>query len=430
MQRATFASVLAEPRFRILFGCRSLAIAADTLRTVALSILVFTTTGSPLLAALTFGIAFAPQAIGGLLFGALADRIPPRLLITAGYGAECVSALILAFTQPPVWLMLLLIAVVASMTPVFMGAGSKLVSEVLTGDQYVLGRSLWMTASSLAQLLGLTAGGVAAATLGPRNALLISAGLHLAACVVTRLRLPNFAVTATESTSVLRQTTQVNRTLFAVRPIRQLLLAHWLPPAFAVGGESLIVVYVQVRGLPAGYSGLLLAGIPVGMAIGNLVVGRLLRPSLRLVAPLVLLAGLPFVFFPADPHPVLLGLLTVASGVGFSYTLGMQKAFLAVVPEPSRGQAFGLLSTGMQTLQGIGPACFGALAEVVRPGMAIALAGVATSLCALWLWWGVVRGFELVEPLGSGDQERAVPEEPGALAGRHLGDHRPEERDS
>jgi predicted MFS family arabinose efflux permease len=376
----TFRSVLSEPRFRVLFGCRSLAIAADTLRIVALSVLIFSTTGSPLLAALTFGIGFAPQAVGGLLFGALADRIRPRLLISAGYAAEFVSASVLAFARPPVWLMLVIIGVVASMTPVFGGASSRLVAEVLTGERYVLGRSLWTTASSAAQLLGLALGGVAAAALGPQRALAISAALHLTAFAITRLRLPDFDPPAAPATSVLRQTMRVNRALLATPPVRRLLLVHWLPPAFAVGAESLLVVYAQTRGLPPGSGGLLLACLPVGMIIGNLVVGRLLAPGPRHAAPLILLLGLPLTAFPLDPHPAILATLAVVSGTGFAYTLGIQQAFLDAVPQPARGQAFGLLSTGLQTLQGIGPAGFGALAEIMPPAIAIAAAGAATVL--------------------------------------------------
>jgi predicted MFS family arabinose efflux permease len=391
MQTTTFRDVLSQPTFRVLFGCRSLTIVADTLRIVALSILVFTSTGSPLLAALTFGIGFAPQAVGGLLLGALADRIRPRLLISAGYASECAAAALLAFTRPPVWLMLFIVAVVATMTPVFTGAASRLVAEVLTGDRYVLARSLWTTAASAAQLLGLTLGGVGAAGVGPRGALAVSAGLHLTACVVTRLCLPDIdPPPPTGQKSVLRQTMRVNRALMTAAPIRRLMLAHWLPTSFAVGAESLIVVYVGVRGLPAGAAGLLLACLPIGMIIGNLVVGRVLGPSPRLVAPLVVLLGLPFTAFPLDPPPALLAALVIVSGVGVAYVLGIQKAFLVAVPSTSRGQAFGLLSTGLQTLQGIGPACFGALAEVVPAGTAMAAAGTATVLTALWLHLRVV----------------------------------------
>jgi hypothetical protein len=42
-----------------------LTASTDTLRTVALSMLIFAATGSLLLAAMTYGVAFLPQAIGG-----------------------------------------------------------------------------------------------------------------------------------------------------------------------------------------------------------------------------------------------------------------------------------------------------------------------------------------------------------------------------
>ncbi|WP_424188123.1 MFS transporter [Actinokineospora sp. G85] len=229
MPSTTYTSVLAEPRFRVLFGCRSLAVVADTLRTVTLSLLVFTTTGSPLLAAVAFGIACAPQAVGGLLLGALADRVRPRPLIAGGYRVECACALLLARTDPPVWLTLTLIATVATITP------------VLTGDRHVLGRSRWMTAASLAQLVGLAAGGLATTALGPSNALLVSAVLHLTACAVTRLRLPDFPAPPPTPTGLVRQTVAVNRALLTHPPIRGLLLAHRLPATSAVGGESLVV---------------------------------------------------------------------------------------------------------------------------------------------------------------------------------------------
>ena len=54
--RATYGEVFADPIFRVLFVTRSVAIAADTLRILALSVLVYAATGSPLWTAVTFGI--------------------------------------------------------------------------------------------------------------------------------------------------------------------------------------------------------------------------------------------------------------------------------------------------------------------------------------------------------------------------------------
>ena len=43
--QATYGDVFADPIFRLLFTTRSVAIAADTLRMLALSVLVYAATG-------------------------------------------------------------------------------------------------------------------------------------------------------------------------------------------------------------------------------------------------------------------------------------------------------------------------------------------------------------------------------------------------
>ncbi|HEY2309328.1 MAG TPA: MFS transporter [Streptosporangiaceae bacterium] len=390
-QRVTYREVFAEPRFRLLLLTRSLAIGADTLRTVALSMLIFAVTGSPLLAAVTYGVAFLPQAIGGTLLGALADRVRPRPLITAGYGLEATTAAVLALAGLPAGASLALVAGIATLTPVFGGASSRLIAEALDGDAYVLGRSLANIAASASQLLGLAAGGAAVAALGARHALLVTAACHLAAAAAVRVRLPGLPATAKPPgqlpASVLRQSWTVNRQLITDPAVRILLLATWLPPAFLAAAESLIVPYAAQHRFPASSPGLLLACVPVGMIAGDFAAGRLLRPATRerLTIPLMMLAGLPLLAFAAGPPlPAAAGLLAV-TGIGPAYILGIQRRFLDAVPPLVLGQAFGLLSTGLMTFQGAGPALFGAVAQTTSPGPAMALAGAAIIMTALGL---------------------------------------------
>lgn len=395
--RATYREVLAEPQFRVLFASRTLAIVADTLRIVALSVLVYAITGSPLLAAVTYGIGFAPQAVGGLLLGSLADRLRPRPLIVCGYLIELAAALALALLRLPVAAALGLVAAVACITPTFGGASSRLVAEVLTGDRYVLGRSLSSMASSAGQLVGLAFGGVAVATLGARHALLVCAACHLVAASVVRLGLPDHPALAGTGpgrpgrlaavAGTLRATAAGNRVLLGLRETRLLLLAHWVPPALVTGAESLVVPYVARRGLPPGTVALLLGALPVGMLVGDLVVGRLLRPVTRerLVGPLIGLLGAPLLGFVLRPGLLLAIVLLGLSGVGFSYTLGLQRRFLASLPDALRGQAFTVLSTGLMTVQGLGPVAVGVLADAAGVPPAMAAAGSATLLAGLLL---------------------------------------------
>jgi MFS family permease len=390
-QQATYRQVLAEPRFRLLFLTRSLAIGADTLRTVALSMLIFAATGSPLLAAVTYGIAFLPQAIGGTLLGALADRARPRPLIAMGYCLEAGTAAALALARLPAGASLALVAAIATLTPVFAGASNRLIAESLSGDAYVLGRSLANIAASAAQLLGLAAGGATVAALGARDALLVTAVCHLAAAAAIRVWLPDLPAApkppGRPQVPVLRQSWTVSVQLITDPAVRVLLLAACLPPAFLTGAESLIVPYAVQHHFAAGSPGLMLACVPVGMIAGDFAAGRLLRPATRerLVIPLMMVAGLPLLAFAAGPSfPAAAGLLVV-TGIGPAYLLGIQRRFLDAVPAAVLGQAFSLLSTALMTLQGVGPVLFGAVTLVTSPARAMALAGLATIVTALSL---------------------------------------------
>ncbi|MGW4087748.1 MFS transporter [Streptomyces sp. NPDC004822] len=188
--RVTYREVLAEPRFRLLFSTRALAITAGSLRITTFSVLVFANTGSAPLSALAFGIGFLPQLLGSLLLGSLADRLPPRALIAVGYALECAATLLLALVRMPVAASLGVMALVALTTPVFGGASSRLVAHWLKGDAYVLGRSLNNIASSGAQLFGLALGGAVVAVLGTHRALAVSAALYLGCALAVRIRLP------------------------------------------------------------------------------------------------------------------------------------------------------------------------------------------------------------------------------------------------
>ncbi len=144
------------------------------------------------------------------------------------------------------------------------------------------------------------------------------------------------------------------------------MLAPWLPPAFVAGAEGLIVAYAGGRHFASGWYAVLMGCLPAGMLVGDLLVGRLLRPPTRerLVVPLTALMGLPLVG---------------------AYGLGLQRPFLDALPQDGQGQAFGMLGSGGMTLQGIGPACFGAVAEGIGTGGAIALAGGAAADTADWI---------------------------------------------
>ncbi|MFD9691016.1 MFS transporter [Kitasatospora sp. NPDC059088] len=404
-ERVGYRQLLAVAPYRVLLCGYGLGTVAESLRTVALSVLVLTATGSTVLGALAYGISFIPQVIGSGLLGNVADRVQPARLIGLGYLLEGATAVVLVLVAMPYWAVLALVAAVAATTPVSQGATGRAVAEVLPGTAYVPGRSLLNVVSSGAQLLGLGCGGLAVAGLGARRALLVTALAHLAAGVWVAARLgplplphqPRRAAGGRSSGAGGRSSTvggswAESRRLLADRRVRRLLLVRWLPPALATGAESLVLPYVRDRGLSTGTGGVLLACLPVGMLVGNTVLGRFVRAGTveRSVLPLLAVLGAPLLAFAVPGLPVALGgVLLVAVGVGFCYSLGLQQPFLAAVPEHSRGQAFGLQSTGLMTAQGLSPVAAGLIAEAMTTGRSVAVMGVlvlaTAGLFSRWL---------------------------------------------
>jgi Major Facilitator Superfamily len=386
--RTTYRSVFAIGQFRVLCAGMFLYVLGFEFEILGLSVLVYARTQSAFLAALAFAMGFGPQVLGGLLFTSLADRLPPRLVITGGMLLRAAPGVLIGLAPGlPVAAMLGLVALAAMITPVFSGAVSRLIPEVLDGDRYVLGRSVLSLTAAGTQILGLGLAGAVLAVL-PARWLLLSAGAALILAASARLGLrpaaaaPVSGVTRPARRGAVRATMAGNAGLLADRRVRGLLLAQWLPGAFAAGAESLIVPYAGSLGHPAAAASPLLAAVPAGMLGGDLVIGRFCRPATRqrLALPLAMLTGAPLLAFLLHPPLAVIAAALFGCGFGFGYQLGIQQAFLNSLPPALRGQGFGLSTTGLMGGQGLTPPLAGAVAVVAGPAAAMAAAGAATVL--------------------------------------------------
>jgi MFS family permease len=398
--RTTYRSVFAAGEFRVLFAALLMYVLGFEFEILGLSVLIFDQTRSPLLTALAFSMGFAPQVIGGALFTSLADRLPPRLVIGTGLLTRSAPGLVIGLWPGlPVPAMLALVAAAATVAPIFTATTSGLLPDILDGDRYVLGRSVFSLTGSGTQILGLGLGGAVLAV-WPARWLLAAAGVSLAlAAAIVRLGLRRRPAPHARDTErardpgsgrppgVVRTTLAGHLELLADRKVRGLLLAQWLPTWFVTGAEALIVPYTRSLGHPASAASPLLAAVPAGMLLGDVIVGRYCLPAVRerLAFPLAAAMGVPLVALLARPPVPLAALALLACGFGFAYELGLQRAFLDSLPDGLRGQAFGLNATGGMGGQGLFPPVAGVLALAFGTGAAMAIAGLATVLAALAL---------------------------------------------
>ncbi|GAA0798495.1 MFS transporter [Spirilliplanes yamanashiensis] len=380
----TYRELFRTPEFTPLFAASAAQTAAGTLSGLALGTLVYARTGSPLLAALSmFGPSFG-QVLGALLLLSAADRLPPRTAVTLVAAAYGTGHLVLALPGMPLWgtfAVILALGVAGSL-----GGGVRwgLLGEILPPGGYLLGRSAFNVSVGAMQIAGFAAGGVLIAVVSPRTALVIGGVLGLGAAAIARFGLTRRPARAAGRPSVAA-TWRVNRRLWSAPGRRTLYLAMWVPNGLVVGCEALFVPYAP------GAAGLLFIAGALGMLGGDVLTGRVLPPRLRgrFVTPLRVLLAAPYLLFAVAPAAPLAAVLVAVASAGFGAGLLLQERLLAVTPADVRGQALGLHSTGMMTMQAVGATIAGAVAQLVSVPVAIALMAVASLLVTAALTRGL-----------------------------------------
>ncbi|MET9413871.1 MFS transporter [Streptomyces klenkii] len=393
---AGYRDAFAVREFRAVFAAHLLSLLGLVTGEIALSVLVYRVTGSPLLSALAFALGFLPYLVGGTLLAGVADRAPARRVLVAGNLLCAASAAVTALPGAPVAVLLAMRGFSALIGPVLAGTRSATLGDVLgEGDLFVLGRSLIRIVTQGAQLAGFAAGGLLLTAVSPRTALLFTVAGFLASALLLRFgtrRRPGRAAGAAGGAGgadVIGASLSGARQLLADRRTRALLLLSWAPPFFLVAPESLAAPYADAIGAGTVGVGLLMCGMPVGTIVGEVLAGSLLSPRARerITLPAASALLLPFLLYVLGP-PLGWALATVAlAGLGAAYTLGLDQWFVAAVPEELRGRAMTLQTAGAMTVQGMGMALAGAAAEYVPAHWAVAGSGVIGTLVV----GGVVR---------------------------------------
>jgi predicted MFS family arabinose efflux permease len=381
---ATYRSLFSERQFTALFIAQAISLTGDQLARVAIATLVFSETGSAFLTALIYAVTYLPWLVGGPLLGGLADRLPRRaVMVSCQLTSAVLVALMAVPGMPLIALAALLFVVILAESP-FLSARASLLVDVLPDDRYVLASAMNQLTIQAAQVVGFAAGGALIRLIGPRDALLVNALSFLVSAALVRfgVRVHGAIASVQLGNSWERMKTGA-KVVFGDPRLRGLVLLGWLA-TFWVVPEGLAAPYAEGD---ATAIGLLLASQPIGSVVGGVVLSRLVRPATRLevMGWLAVMSCLPLVFFfSTPPLPLAVGLLVI-SGIGTTYNLPANAAFMQALPAERRGQAFGLVSAGLVAGQGISIAIAGACAELTSPGVVIGVAGVLGVAAALSL---------------------------------------------
>ena len=182
-----YRAVFRVREFCFVFAAHVLSLLGGVVASVALPVLVYADTSSPLLSALTFALGFLPQALGGALLAPIAERFPARPVLV-GCDLICAASVgAMLLPDMPLAGLLALRAVSAFVQPLFGGVRAAGLGEILAGDAFVLGRSLIRISAQAAQIAGFAATGLLLLVLSPESALLLTVGGFLGSAVLLRV---------------------------------------------------------------------------------------------------------------------------------------------------------------------------------------------------------------------------------------------------
>jgi MFS family permease len=364
----------------------------DRLALVALTLLVYDRSKSPLLAAVTFAAGFVPYLFGGMFLSGLADRLPRRSVMIGCDLLRCLLVGAMLAPGVPLAAMIVLLYAVTLLQPPFDASRSAIIRDMMGADRYPLANAVVATTSRAVLVAGTAAAGFVVALAGAQPALGADAATFVASALLIR-----FGVRARPAPAPggggpgpLGQLAEGVRLVFGDPALRTLMALGWLAAFYEVP-EGIAVPYAGRLGGGAVAAGLLLATSQLGAAITTPLFTRKIGPLTRLrwMGPMAVLSCAVLVVTALRPNLVVSMALFALSNSFAMYQVAANTAFVERIPNEKRGQAFGLANAGLVVGQGVAFAVAGAAAEVVPPSTVVTLSGGIGALiaCGLALRW-------------------------------------------
>jgi len=375
---ATLASPLSDTSLRRLWFARLVSEGGDWAARLALGLLVFAQTGSPLATTTVTAVSLLPHLGIGQLLGTLADRFPHRSVMIGAELWRGTLYLILAFTHLPVPAILALAFVAGLADPPFLAANSAAL-PLLAGDRYMLVLTLWTSTRQAMTLIGFAAGGLLIAVTSPSLALGLNAASFLVSIVFITGTRPTRSCEPEDRQPLIRPAV---RALTSDRLILVSAGAVTIAAVLGVTVESLMVAYAAHLGYGARGTGLLATIPPIAALITALLVksdgahAQLVRRVCWLVTAM---SAVAFTAFVLDTPMPFVAVAFLAAGALDVMTVPAGAVIGQRLPQASRGTAFSFLEGALGTAQVVGALLAGALATA----MSVAYASAILALPAL-----------------------------------------------
>lgn len=377
-----------HPLFRRLLATYAINEMGDWMAIVALSVLVFDATNSPLAtAALFLGTRFLPAFLGPLLVTRV-ERIRPRVALPLIYGVEVAAFGALALLASHFSLALVVVLAAVDGTAALAGRAltrSIVVSLLEPSGELRAGNSLLNVAFTSGAAVGPALAGLVVAGIGVQAALLLNAAsFYLVALIIVTAGPIPFA--EPEDGGTWDRIKAGIAYLRAQARLRRVLIAQGLAFIFFAAVAPLEVIYAK-QTLGAGDTGygLFLTAWGVGMVAGSLVFARVKKTPLIVLLLLSTVAvGISYLGMGIAPTLAVACAFSVLGGVGNGVEwVAAISAVQELTESGMQARIMAVLESVASAMPGVGFALGGVLGAVGTTRMTFAVSGFGVLAIAL-----------------------------------------------
>jgi MFS family permease len=315
--------VLGERNFRLFFTGYITSLVGSAMVPVALTFAVLDQGDGTAAVGYVLGAETVPLVALLLLGGVVADRVPRRASMlgadVARFASEALLAVLLLTGSAPLWIMMVLAAVLGIGQAFFNPAMTGLMPEMVSAERLQSANALRGVASSAGQVLGPGLAGIIVAAGGAGWAIAIdSATYAVSAACLLRLNIPRRP--PARQSSALAQLAggwrefRTHTWLWVIVAQYATFNALCFAPFMVLGA---VTAHNRLGG--AGSWGIILAALGAGSILGALLSMRL-RPRRPLVTATLGTAvfALPLALIAVPAATALTAIAAIAAGVGFS----------------------------------------------------------------------------------------------------------------
>lgn len=373
---------------RVLSTARVVSVVGDALSLVTLMLHVQSVAGKAIaVAALLLVGDFAPSLLSPFT-GLISDRFDRRTVMIACEVAQCALLAVIAFTLPPLPILLVLVGVRAVLGQIFVPASRAAVPSLVAEKDLPRANTVLGFGSNSADVLGpLLAAGLLQ-FMSTRGVLLVDA-VSFGVSALLLLRLPKLIVPAEPGGSVFADVKEGLGAIWRGRALRIIFLGFCgVVACTAIDDVAIIQLSKETFHATDSAAGVLLAAVGIGLLAGF---ALLARGATRIGMVTLLVTG----FVVSSAGNLLTGFAWgVAAAFAVQTVRGLGIAAMDVAhstliqrlaPADRVGRVFGNFYGGIGVAAAIGYIGGGLLLDAVGPELTFVLTGGAGVLVAVWV---------------------------------------------